>query len=888
MPRHAMHRQSPLKTLACGIALSIAAACTPAHAAQTTDAAGLEFYEKKIRPLFVQQCFKCHSTTADKLKAGLYLDSREGILKGGETGPAVVPGHPEQSLLIEAVRYTNQDMQMPPKTRLPAAAVADLVAWVQMGAPAPAGAARSIALATTNPTGSPAGPQVQHNLAGIPYEKLRHDHWAWQPVKAVAAPVVKNTAWPRTDIDRFVLAGLEAKGLHPVGDADRAALVRRVTFDLTGLPPTPAETQAFVSDTAANAFEKVVDRLLASPAFGERWGRHWLDVARYAESTGSSRNVPYNFAWRYRDYVIDSFNKDTPYNRFLTEQLAGDLLPYSTPAQHDQQLVATGFLALGIKDLNEKDRLKYTMDNVDEQIDVTSRSMLGMTVSCARCHDHKFDPIPTSDYYALAGIFKSTEILSGVKGRKGAGGKSYDAPDLLVHLDKAPNAVPEALSAAVVSRSAVPAAGKAGAIAELSARLEKANDELRALRAQAVAVAGSIGGAAAKAQFRPRLVAQRQVIAGLTEQLDALQNGAGKAPSADVSAVAPATGGLAVGVRDAAPIDAQICIRGDTDNLGPEVPRGMVNIFHLPSQPSIDSHHSGRLELAQWITSPQNPLTGRVMVNRIWLHLFGAGLVRTADNFGTTGEAPSHPELLDYLATNFESGGWSVKQTIRSIVLSHAYQLASTYDPANAAADPADRQVWRMSPRRLEAEPIRDAMLAASGQLVLTRPAGSPVMTMPVAELRKNGNDSVIEDSNSTHRSVYLPIVRELVPPVLDVFDFAEPTLVTGSRDVTTVPTQALFLMNNPFVLEQSRRLADKVLAAPKLDDAARVDMAYRLALCRPPTPNETARALQYAASYARDDFAMGNTKSGSSPKIDAWTSLCQALFCSAEFRYLN
>ncbi len=704
MPQCVMRRQASLNAraaLLCGIAAGIAAFGGHARAdqaagpgqAQATDSAGLEFYETKIRPLFVQQCYKCHSTTADKLKAGLYLDSREGILKGGETGPAVVPGHPEQSLLIEAVRYTNQDMQMPPKNRLPAAVVADLFTWVQMGAPAPIGPTRPTALATTRPT----GPQAEHNLAGIPYDTLRHDHWAWQPVKQVAAPAVKSTAWPRGDIDHFILASLEAKGLHPVGDADRVTLIRRVSFDLTGLPPTPAETQAFVSDPSGNAFEKVVDRLLASPGFGERWGRHWLDVARYAESTGSSRNVPYTYAWRYRDYVIDAFNEDKPYDRFLTEQLAGDLLPASNAAQHDEQLIATGFLALGIKDLNEKDRLKYTMDNVDEQIDVTSRAMLGMTVSCARCHDHKFDPIPTTDYYALAGIFRSTEILAGVHGRKGGGGKDYEAPNLLIHLDN--RAAPVGLPSPMASRPAAdPSAANASSIAALSAKVEKATDELRSIRAEMLAQGGNIGGAAAKAEFRPRLVAKRQEIASLNEQLTAIKKGAGKGASAAVNMAAPAAGRLAVGVRDAAPIDAQICIHGDTDNLGPEVPRGLLNLFQGPSQPSIDSAHSGRLELAEWITSPRNPLTGRVMVNRIWLHLFGNGLVRTADNFGTTGEAPSHPELLDYLATHFESDGWSVKRTIRSIVLSHAYQLASTYDPADAMADPGDRMIWRMSP----------------------------------------------------------------------------------------------------------------------------------------------------------------------------------------------
>ncbi|HZK80411.1 MAG TPA: DUF1549 domain-containing protein, partial [Humisphaera sp.] len=386
-----------------------------AAAAAPADAGGIEFFEKRIRPLLSQQCYKCHSATSEKLKANLLLDSRQAALQGGDTGPAVVPGHPETSLLIEAVKYTNDDMQMPPKTRLSASAVADLVKWVQMGAPWP----QEAVAANPKPSG-PVGPTAN-------YERLRREHWAWQPLHDSPPPSVKETGWPRNEIDRYVLAKLEEKGLAPVADADKRTLIRRLTFDLTGLPPTPEDVESFVADTEPNAYAKRVDRLLASHSFGERWGRHWLDVARYAESTGSSRNVPFNTAWRYRDYVIDSFNADKPYDRFISEQVAGDLMPARTPAEHNAHLIATGFLAIGVKDLNEKDRIKYLMDNVDEQIDVTTRSIMALTVACARCHDHKFDPIPTADYYALAGIFRSTEILSGVSKRnKGGKKKGYD------------------------------------------------------------------------------------------------------------------------------------------------------------------------------------------------------------------------------------------------------------------------------------------------------------------------------------------------------------------------------------------------------------------------------------------------------------------------------
>ncbi|MDB5331713.1 MAG: hypothetical protein JWP03_2864 [Phycisphaerales bacterium] len=808
--------------------------------AAPSDPAGVAFFEKKIRPLLVQQCYKCHSATSEKLKGGLYLDSRDGALAGGETGPAVTPGHPEKSLLIEAVKYSNSDMQMPPKNRLPTSAVADLVQWVQMGAPWPQEAAPAVAKAAAGPTAN--------------YERLRREHWAWQPIHAPAIPAVKNAAWARGDVDKFLLAKLEEKGLQPVADANRAALIRRVTFDLIGLAPTPEEVDAFVHDRSANAFETVVDRLLASPHFGEKWGRHWLDVARYAESTGSARNVPYSQAWRYRDYVIDSFNADKPYDQFITEQIAGDLLPYDSPAKHNEQLIATGFLAIGVKDLNEKDRRKYEMDNVDEQIDVTTRAVLGLTVSCARCHDHKFDPIPTADYYSLAGIFTSTEILSGVQIKRGAAGKDYGAPNLLVQLDGQPAAPAPAPAAAGPEN--------ARRIQAINARLASARQELQAIR--------QAGAKGANANRK----AARQLVARLEGELQLARGTDGSSVS----------GTMAMGVRDGVAADTRICVHGEAEDLGPAAPRGFVSVIHLDESAAIPPAHSGRLELAKWMTSEHNPLFSRVMVNRIWQHLFGEGIVRTVDNFGSTGEAPSHPELLDYLANEFADEDFSVKSMIRTLVLSRAYQLGTGNSQANAAIDPGDRLLWRMNPRRLEAEEIRDTMLAAAGTLSLDRPAGSPVAGLPVAEVRAPKFERVFGNDADTHRSVYLPILRSLVPESLDLFDFAEPTMVTGARDTTTVATQALFVMNNPFVIEQSHHFATRLLDAKLPTDAARVELAYRLALSRTPTAAERQRAIAYVADYARSDAG----KDGAKSHAEAWASFCQALLGSAEFRYLN
>jgi cytochrome c553 len=857
------------------VVLITALAAAPAYAQQAIqadprpDADAAAFFEKKVRPVLATNCFKCHSSTSEKLKGGLKVDSREALLQGGESGPAVVPGKPDESPLIEAVRYDHDDLQMPPKQKLPQGAISDLEKWVEMGAPwGPSGPA-----GTTGAAVGGAAALARPASQAANYEKLRREHWAWQPVKPAQPPSVKDAAWPKDDVDRFVLAKLEAAGLEPVGRADRATLIRRVTFDLIGLPPTPREVDAFVNDPTANAFEKVVDRLLASQQFGERWGRHWLDVARYGESTGSTRNYPYPWAWRYRDYVIDSFNRDKPFDRFVTEQVAGDLLPYASSEQRNEQLCATGLLALGIKDLNERDPVKFTMDNVDEQIDVVGRAVLATTISCARCHDHKFDPIPTADYYALAGIFRSTQILSGYAGRRG-GNKDLLDRRLLARLG--PTGADAQPTPPVAQRDIKRAT-------DLAAQLEQARVDLRDLIVKArggkptsnVKLTDDANPEARRRRLRKLILDKQATIARLEQELDAADKG-------DVD-----DGLLALAVRDVPrPADCPVYLHGETDKRGDVVPRGVIHLLDSGQQNTltIGPSESGRLELARWLTGSTNPLTARVMVNRIWHHLFGQGLVRTVDNFGTTGEAPSHPELLDYLSARFVRDGWSVKKTIRALVLSRTYQLASTYSRADAAVDPSNQLLWRMAPRRLEAEAIRDAILAVAGTLDLTQPAGSVVSKLAPQEVR--GINAAVTDSFvADRRSVYLPILRNNVPAVLDVFDFAEPSMVTGSRDVTTVAPQALFLMNNPLVLEQSRKFAERVLAEKQLTDHERVDLAYRIAFSRKPTGAEMRRVADYIDAFGA---ASKDAKDVNKLRLDAWATFCQALLASAEFRYVN
>jgi cytochrome c553 len=823
------------RLLACLIFAAAAGSLPAASTANPQEAARLDFFEKKVRPLLANNCYNCHSANTNS-RGGLRVDDRNGMIVGGGRGPAVVPGHPEKSLLIQAVRRIHPKLKMPPQKPLTAVQIADLTQWIKDGAAWPQ-LRLPASITRVNPE----------------YEKLRRTHWAWQPLQSPQVPQVKTAGWARTDLDRFVLARLEAKGLQPVGDADRLTLLRRVTFDLTGLPPTPAQIDAFANDPAADAFEKVVDRLLAAPAFGERWGRHWLDVARYGESTGSSRNVPFPHAWRYRDYVIDAFNHDKPYDQFIREQIAGDLLPAASPQERDEHVIATGFLALGVHDVNQRFKVRFIMDNIDEQIDTVSRSVLALTVSCARCHNHKFDPIPTTDYYALAGIFHSSDQCAGVRNKMGGSGMDYYDTTMLLPLTGAAHPDPQL----------------ALKIKQTQAALVRARAEL-----------GTLGGGANKnrpaAKDQKKLQAARKQVNKLQNDLNALT---------DPAVIGPVT----LGVRDAKTVgDTEIRIRGQAEQLGPTVPRGFLSLLNVPGAPKVNPKHSGRLELSLWLTSARNPLTPRVMANRVWQHLFGQGLVSSVDNFGVTGDLPSHPDLLDHLARRFLADGWSVKKLVRHIVLSRAYQLSSEKSAAASAVDPANHLVWRHNPRRLDAEEIRDATLAAAGQLDLGRPRASPAKDLKVMEMTNNGplaKRLADEAHKSKHRSVYLPLLRGLTPPALEVFDFAEQGMVTGSRAATTVATQALYLLNDPFVRQQALALAARLRGSSELDDVGRIHLAYRLTLARPATAREIARAQHYLTDYA----AVARTAPPKAePHTAAWASFCQALVASAEFRYLR
>jgi len=797
-------------------------------------AEGIAFFEKKIRPVLVEHCYKCHSANSEKVRGELLVDTRAGLLRGGASGHAVVPKNPEASLLIEAIRHEDEDLAMPPKNKLPASVIADFEKWIMMGAPDPRDGT---------------GPIEKPNW------KKAKDHWAFKAPQKPGLPEVKQTEWTRTDIDRFIFSKLEEQSLKPAKYADRRTLIRRLFFDLNGVPPTPKEVENFVADKNPQAYSKLVDRLLASESFGERWGRHWMDVARYAESSGKETNLAYPHAWRYRDYVIVSFNADKPYNQFIREQLAGDLMPARDDKHRAELMTATGFLALGPKSHNERSRMQFAVDMVDEQIETLSRSMLGLTIACARCHDHKFDPIPQSEYYSMAGILYNTETHFGTI--QGPGNRHSSR---LLNLPTETTGIP----------------GRTLTATE-RARLEKALADSKKARDQLVAQArrerrdGS--GDIQRTLFRTRVANSR--VSDITEKLSGFNENGQSIPRA-------------MGVRDRGFVrETRVLERGEINQPGERVGRGFVSIVNPDFKPFFNRRGSGRRQMAEWIVSPGNPLTSRVMVNRIWHHLFGQGLVRSMDNFGSTGEAPSHPELLDHLAIQFVGQGWSVKKMIRQIVLSRTYRMASSYDSANFQSDPENRYLWRVSKRRLDAESIRDAMLSVSGLLNWDRPRGSLVAKAGNGQVNRSRNlqpRNLIQTFD--HRSVFLPIVRDLVPPSLALFDYAEPSLVTGKRDVTTVPSQALYLMNDPFVLRASDNMARRIFEEASSPEQ-RVKLAYQLAYGRQPNNREINSTRQFFERFQTEQKKQTSSRA-SNNRGSAWSGFCQALLCSAEFRYLN
>ena len=819
--------------------------------AETPTSEQLDFFETRIRPVLADKCYSCHSAEAGKSKGDLWLDTRENIRKGGEKGPAVVPGDLEKSLLIQAIRYTDEDTAMPPKNKggkLPDSVIADFEKWVRFGAPDPR-----------------EGAAVKSSLYDPEAAK---SWWAYQPVLNPTIPEPKQREWAHNDIDKFILSSLEAAGLTPVPDADANSLLRRVYLDLAGLPPPPEAVKKFNADPD---IEAVVDSLVATRQFAERWGRHWLDVARYAESTGRDVNVTMPEAWRYRDYVIDSIHADKPFDQFIREQIAGDLLPDSGDADRAEKLIATGFLAIGAKALNETDPRQFAVDLADEQIDAVSQAFLGQTISCARCHDHKFDPISQRDYTALAGIFLSTETRFGTPG----GVQGRNASTLIE--------VPESAGIPVLDRRMDPdvwqqkkarydslIAQRDAALAERApnARMQENSGTSKLTSFDIVRIITSAKQIEIDlATFHPDGSLKPRIMGVLDR------------PTTAPARRGPGGGGGGPGGRGRRSsgfetiADSPFFHRGRIEKEDGSVPRGLPEFLSHGASFDAPADSSGRLQLAEWIASAENTLTSRVIVNRVWHWLFGAGLVASVDNFGSSGAEPSHPELLDHLAHRFTAEGWSLKKLIREIVLSRTYQLATQHDAANFAADPDNALRWRMSSRRLDAETMRDTMLAASGALDPSAQIGSLIGRAgdgPISGERFHVlKEETIAQSGGNFRSIYLPIARSVQPETLAVFDFTDPTGVLGARESTIMPTQALYLMNSDFVHTQAETMARRVMAESSFE--ARFRLACLLAYGREPYGDEIAAAQKLAGT----DLA-------------SWTSICRALFASAEFRYLN
>lgn len=720
----------------------------------------LAFFEKQIRPLLIKHCYECHSEKSEQVEGHLLVDSAPTLRKGGTNGPAIIPGDPDHSLLMEAVRYKNENMEMPPEGRLTDTEIASLEEWVRMGAPDPRRSATSIPLRT------------------IDVAKAR-EFWSFRPVVDPVVPKVQDAAFAANDIDQFILAELERRKLRPVDVADKRALIRRATFDLIGLPPSAADVEAFLKDSSPNAFETVVDRLLASVQYGERWGRHWMDLVRYADTAGENSDFPVPQVYRYRNYIIDAFNNDKPYDQFLREQIAGDLLPAANDSERNEHIVATGYIAISrrfgsvINDYPQHLTIEDTIDNM-------GRVVLGLTVSCARCHDHKFDPILQTDYYGLYGILNSTK---------------YAFPG--IELDKQP-------------RDFVPLMkdGKPG-------------------------------------------------------------------------------GDLAYAVVDDKPADAALHERGEPKQPGDVIPRKFPDLLGGQRLTGEQSKHSGRLQLAEWLTDKANSLTARVMVNRIWQSHFGAGLVKTPSDFGARGQTPTHPELLDWLATRFMENGWSIKHMHRLMMNSRVYQLDSKADNLSrtTAIDPENELHWRFSRHRLDAESLRDTLLLLSGELDTSR-MDEP-HPFPPAEKWEYTQHHPFRDSYDTNRrSVYMMTARLNSRPFFTTFDGADRNASTAKRDNSVTTVQSLYLLNNDFVHDRATHFADRLIKERDTDDA-RLNLAFELCFSRPPSDEDHSKAKAFFTQLS-EKLKPDSDVSEVDVRRQLWTSFARALFRTNEFLYVD
>jgi hypothetical protein len=901
------------------------------------------FFESKVRPLLSQHCVECHGT---KEQSGeLRLDSSLAVTKGGSSGPIVIPGEPDKSQLVKAIRYADPNLEMPPKGKLSNSEIATLEEWVRSGAYWPKGKETDSA--------EPLPPAKR-------IEEIRESHWSYRPIESIEPPTVKDSNWPKQPIDNFILSALESKGIAPNKTADRRTLILRAYFTLVGLAPSFDEVQAFVADDSPQAFPKLIDRLLESPHYGERWARHWLDVARFAETTGyqaGSRDTTYPYAYTYRDYVIKAFNEDKPFNEFIVEQLAADRLELDDANRH--KLAALGFLTVGRKFMGNNN------DIIDDRIDVMTRAFLGTSVACARCHDHKYDPIPTADYYSLYGVFASCQepedlpLLGDPKATPGydefveAKAKKQQEvdnwlekkrvateqelrsriADYLVHLAKLkqesnpkgvkkigdrgplrPRAVsrwqdfmktPEAQghpiwgflhrfekipqesfaenmksifdepSSEILQGLAPrmitllresPSESMLDVAQSVGKKLEdvlKSWNELLKSEPGAARLADDSDEELRSALFaldNPTSLTSEQMIAHLDQaERNEYNQQLGKIKSVEASHHGSPARGMVV-VDKPNPHNPVIFKRGQPGNPGESVPRRFLQLLSHVDGGKPFSNGSGRLELAQAIANPNNPLTSRVIVNRIWQHHFGVGLVPTASDFGSRGEKPSHPELLDYLAKEFMSEGWSIKRLHRRIMLSATWQQSSETSGLGQSIDPENRLLWHMPRRRLEFEPLRDRLLTSTDKLD-----------------RTIGGRSVKIHEDATRRGLYAYVDREDIPGLLASFDLPSPDASQATRARTTVPQQALFLINAKFVIQQSETLAAMTASMESTHD--RLIALYQRTLARTPDEQELRMA---------SDFLETAKESSDSQKIDPWSQLAQVLLLSNEFAFVD
>ena len=774
----------------------------------------LAFFEQRIRPLLANKCYECHSAESKELQGSLLVDSRTTLRRGGAKGPAVVAGDPDHSLLIEAVRYKNDDMLMPPDGKLSDAEIADLEHWVKLGAPDP----RSTA---TKHLGK------QIDLAAA------REFWSLRPISSPPIPVVKLANWPLTDIDHFILAKQEIQELTPARDADKRALIRRATYDLIGLPPTPDEVNAMLADDSAIAFSRVVERLLASPRYGERWGRHWLDVVRYADTAGDNSDYPIPQIHRYRDWVIDAFNEDQPYDEFVRDQIAGDLRGGTTDEQRNERIIATGYLANARRFGSRVDDYPQHL-TIEDTIDNLGRSFLGLTISCARCHDHKFDPITNRDYYGLYGIFHSTR---------------YPWPG--IELDKR-------------QREFVPLVAP-----------EK------------------------RAEMEQTLIARAKEQSRLDDDVKKLKDALKKAPESEQKDATQALQDAERRVKDyleqtplvetayavaeaQTPDDVAIQLKGDPARPGDIVPRHFLTVLGGEELPA-DLNVSGREQLAEWILAKENPLPARVMVNRIWQHHFGRGLVPTPNDFGKQGKPPTHPELLDYLASRFRTSGWSIKFMHRLIMNSRTYQQSSARDPNAMLQDPTNECLAGFPRRRLDAESIRDTLLALGGNLDLSPGGAHPFPPQHTWDFTQHKPFKAVYESN--HRSVYLMTQRIQRHPFLAIFDGADPSTSTAARMMSTTPLQALYLLNDEFVHKQAAALAGRLFVESD-DDSSRIARAWMLMFGRPPDSGENAAAAEFLVN-TRHKLQSIDVQEDILDQ-QCWEALLRSLMRLNEFVYLD